>query len=43
MFNLPEKFDEFEEAKREGFLKVKELKEKGANIVGVFVHIPPMN
>ena len=41
MFNLPEKFDEFEEAKREGFLKVKELKEKGANIVGVFCTYSP--
>mgnify|MGYP001163257149 CR=1 FL=1 len=43
MLDLPERFDEYEETRREGFLRVKELKEKGANIVGFFVHIHPMN
>ena len=41
MYNLPEKFDEYEEAKREGFLKVKKLKEEGVNIVGVFCTYAP--
>lgn len=42
MFDLPERFDEYEETRRQGFLKVKELKEKGANIVGVFCTYSPI-
>ncbi|WP_300408707.1 hypothetical protein [Lagierella sp.] len=36
--SLPEKFEELSQARQEGFIKVKELKESGEGIVGVFVH-----
>ena len=39
---LPENFDTYEEARREGFLKVKELKEKGTPVVGIFCTYTPM-
>lgn len=39
--NLNEIFEEFEEARREGFVKVKELKEKGGKIVGTFCTYTP--
>lgn len=42
MLELPEKFDEYEEAKREGFIEIKELKEKGENIVGIFCTYSPL-
>ena len=29
MINLPEKFEEFSDARRQGFIKAKELKEQG--------------
>lgn len=41
MNRLPEKFDEYSEAKRQGFLKVKELKDKGAKVVGTFCTYTP--
>lgn len=31
MISLPEKFEEFSEARRNGFIKAKELKESGKN------------
>lgn len=39
---LPDKFDEYDEARREGFLKVKALKEKGTPVVGIFCTYTPM-
>lgn len=42
MNELPEMFDEFSEARRNGFTKVKELKENGKNIVGVFCTFTPV-
>ncbi len=42
MVNLPDTFDEYEETKREGFLEIKELKEQGANIVGIFCTYSPL-
>ena len=33
MLKLPENFENYEEARREGFLKVKALKEKGTPVV----------
>ena len=41
MSNLPEHFDELAEARRTGFLKVKELKDSGAKIVGTFCQYTP--
>lgn len=40
-FQLPEKFDQYDEKRQQGFLKVKELKEKGQNICGVFCTYTP--
>ena len=42
MINLPENFDTYEEARREGFLKVKDLKDKGENVVGIFCTYTPI-
>lgn len=39
---LPEKFDQYDEARKQGFLKVKELKEKGTPVVGIFCTYTPM-
>ena len=39
--NLDEIFEEFSEARRNGFLRVKELKDQGANIVGTFCTYTP--
>lgn len=41
MNNLPERFEEFGEARRNGFLTVKELKDQGKNIVGMFCAYTP--
>lgn len=41
MITLPERFNEFAEARRNGFLKVMELKESGANICGSFCQYAP--
>ncbi|MDD4834204.1 MAG: double-cubane-cluster-containing anaerobic reductase [Lutispora sp.] len=41
MMTLPERFNEFAEARRNGFLKVMELKESGANICGSFCQYAP--
>ncbi len=42
MFNLPEKFEEFSEARRNGFMKAKELKESGGRLAGVFCTYTPL-
>ena len=39
--SLPEHFEDFAEARREGFLRVKELKDKGENISGAFCQYTP--
>ena len=41
MTNLPEKFNEFSEARRNGFIKAKELKDKGEHIIGTFCTYTP--
>lgn len=41
MASLPEHFEEFAEARRNGFLQVKKLKDSGANIVGTFCQYTP--
>lgn len=38
---LPENFQDFEEARRDGFLTIKELKDRGKNIVGTFCTYTP--
>lgn len=40
--SLPEKFEELSQARQEGFIKVKELKESGKGIVGIFCAYTPM-
>lgn len=42
MTTLPAGFLDYEEKRREGFLKVKELKDQGENIVGMFCSYTPM-
>lgn len=42
VLKLPENFESYEEARREGFLKVKTLKEKGTPVVGVFCTYTPI-
>lgn len=41
MINLPDKFDSFNEARRNGFIKAKELKESGKKMVGTFCTYTP--
>ena len=41
MATLPEHFEEFAEARRNGFIKVMELKESGADICGTFCQYAP--
>ncbi|APC81265.1 TPA: double-cubane-cluster-containing anaerobic reductase [Clostridium botulinum] len=41
MNNLPEKFDEFNEARRNGFITIKKLKDEGKKVVGVFCTYTP--
>lgn len=41
MSNLPEKFNEFSEARQNAFVKVKEFKDQGRNIVGIFCTFTP--
>ena len=40
-FTLPEQFDEFADARKAGFLRVKALKEKGGRVAGVFCTFTP--
>lgn len=42
MINLPENFDEFEEARREGFLEIKAIKDQGTRVVGMFCTYSPL-
>ncbi|WP_312906592.1 double-cubane-cluster-containing anaerobic reductase [Tissierella praeacuta] len=42
MLKLPKNFENYEEARREGFLKVKALKEKGTPVVGIFCTYTPI-
>lgn len=42
MLKLPEGFKNYEEARQQGFLKVKDLKEKGIPLVGVFCTYTPI-
>ena len=39
---LPEKFQEFSEARREGFLRVKQMKENGGRVAGIFCTFTPV-
>ena len=38
---LPQNFEEFAEARREGFLRMKELKDKGRQVCGTFCQYTP--
>lgn len=42
MMNLPENFVTYDEARKAGFIKMKELKEKGARVVGIFCSFVPV-
>ena len=42
MYNLPEQFNEFSEARQEGFLKVKDIKEAGGKVAGIFCTYTPV-
>ena len=39
---LPEDFETYPEARKNAFLKMKELKESGRRIVGSFLYLHPM-
>ena len=41
MLNLPEHFEEYSEAKKKGFLRMKELKESGKKVAGIFCTYTP--
>ena len=40
-YELPEKFAEFGEARQNGFLKVKKVKEAGGRVAGIFCTFTP--
>ena len=40
-YNLPEKFEEFADARKAGFLRVKDLKDQGKRVAGVFCTFTP--
>ena len=40
--NLPAQFEDFSNARREGFLRVKDVKEKGGRIAGIFCTFTPL-
>ena len=42
MMKLPENFVTYDEARKAGFMKMKELKEQGARVVGVFCSFVPV-
>lgn len=42
MMNLPENFVTYDEARKAGFMKMKELKEKGARTAGIFCSFVPV-
>ena len=41
-YSLPEQFEQFGEARRAGFLRVKELKEQGGRVAGTFCTFTPL-
>jgi benzoyl-CoA reductase/2-hydroxyglutaryl-CoA dehydratase subunit BcrC/BadD/HgdB len=41
MTTLPERFEEFADARRQGFIKIKELKDKGGRLCGTFCQFAP--
>ena len=41
-YSLPEQFEQFGEARRAGFLRVKELKEQGRRVAGTFCTFTPL-
>ena len=41
MIKLPENFESYGEARKNGFLKMKELKESGRKVVGVYCSFVP--
>ncbi|MDD3268802.1 MAG: double-cubane-cluster-containing anaerobic reductase, partial [Syntrophomonadaceae bacterium] len=41
MLNLPDNFQNYSEARQQGFMRMKELKEKGKKVVGVFCAYTP--
>ena len=41
-YSLPEKFEEFADARKAGFLRVKEVKEKGGKVAGIFCTFTPV-
>jgi len=40
-YSLPEKFEEFADARKAGFLRVKEVKEQGGRVAGIFCTFTP--
>ncbi|AFS77506.1 2-hydroxyglutaryl-CoA dehydratase subunit D [Gottschalkia acidurici 9a] len=40
-FNLPKAFNEFDEARQQGFMNIKELKEQGKHIIGTYCVYTP--
>lgn len=42
MITLPKNFETYEEARKTGFLRMKELKESGRRVVGIFCSFVPM-
>ena len=42
MMKLPENFVTYDEARKAGFIKMKELKEQGARVVGIFCSFVPV-
>ena len=40
-YSLPEKFEEFADARKAGFLRVKDLKEQGKKVAGIFCTFTP--
>ena len=41
-YTLPEKFEEFADARKAGFLRVKDLKEQGKKVAGIFCTFTPV-
>lgn len=41
MITLPERFEEFADARREGFIRIKELKDRGEKLCGTFCQFAP--
>jgi benzoyl-CoA reductase/2-hydroxyglutaryl-CoA dehydratase subunit BcrC/BadD/HgdB len=41
LLKLPENFQDYSEARKQGFIKLKELKERGKKVVGIFCTYTP--